>query len=127
MNPSTKRKDPSSSSSSTAHTRKKPWRTPKKNQPASAAPSINSGDAGIWATCDMHKEGKATAELRDLFEEYAVTMFGEDCLTTLPHDASGVDDAADNAHADDGGGGGNAGDPAAAEEEAEEEAVSLDI
>ena len=59
---------------------KKQWRTPKKNQAANTALTINPGDCGIWATCDMHKEGKATAELRDLFEEYAVKIFGEDCL-----------------------------------------------
>ena len=33
------------------------------------APSIEPGDAGIWATCDMHKEGKCTIELNDIFNE----------------------------------------------------------
>lgn len=40
---------------------------PKKNH--SSSPSINPGDAGIWATCDMHKEGLCTVELKDLFSE----------------------------------------------------------
>jgi len=31
--------------------------------------SIEPGDAGIWATCDMRKEGKCVAELRDTFDE----------------------------------------------------------
>ena len=56
--------------------RSKPWRVPKKGQANYAAPSIEPGDAGIWATCDMGKEGKCTAELRDLFEEYATKLYG---------------------------------------------------
>lgn len=32
-------------------------------------PTIESGDAGIWATCEMGKEGKCVGELRDLLEE----------------------------------------------------------
>lgn len=31
--------------------------------------SIESGDRGIWVTCDKDKEAKCTAELRDLFEQ----------------------------------------------------------
>ncbi|KAL8681064.1 MAG: hypothetical protein Q9186_002776 [Xanthomendoza sp. 1 TL-2023] len=53
---------------------KKQWQTPKKN--FSSAPSINPGDAGIWATCDMHKEGLCTVELRDIFNEYASLIYG---------------------------------------------------
>lgn len=30
---------------------------------------INPGDAGIWITCDMYKEGKCTAEARDICNE----------------------------------------------------------
>ena len=56
--------------------RPKPWRVPKKGQANYAAPSIEPGDAGIWATCEMGKEGKCTAELRDLFEEYAAKLYG---------------------------------------------------
>ncbi|KAL8794026.1 MAG: hypothetical protein Q9195_003432 [Heterodermia aff. obscurata] len=53
--------------------RKKQWRTPKKSQPNTdkSVATINAGDAGIWVTCDMHKEGACTAECRDLFNEYA--------------------------------------------------------
>lgn len=88
MSPPSKRKEPPTTA---AQTRKKQWRTPRKNQPVSQAPTINPGDAGIWATCDMHKEGKATAELRDLFEDYAVKMFGEDCLRVQPDDGVHAD------------------------------------
>ena len=83
MSSLSKRKEPPTAA---AQSRKKQWRTPKKNQPTSQTPSIEPGDAGIWATCDMHKEGKATAELRDLFEDHAVKMFGEDCLHMQPDD-----------------------------------------
>ncbi|OCK99545.1 uncharacterized protein K441DRAFT_653121 [Cenococcum geophilum 1.58] len=38
--------------------------------------SIEPGDAGIWATCDMRKEGKCVAELRDTFDEYARKLYG---------------------------------------------------
>lgn len=31
--------------------------------------TIKAGDAGIWVTCDMHKEGVCTAECKDLFNE----------------------------------------------------------
>ena len=57
--------------------RKKPkqWRVPKKGQPNYVAPSIEPGDSGIWATCEMGKEGKSTADLRDLFEEYAKKLY----------------------------------------------------
>lgn len=53
---------------------KKQWRPPKKGQ-QSAAPTIEPGDAGIWATCEMHKEGKCTSELRDVFNEYAAKIY----------------------------------------------------
>ncbi|KAL8766685.1 MAG: hypothetical protein Q9209_006615 [Squamulea sp. 1 TL-2023] len=43
----------------------------------SLAPSINPGDAGIWATCNMHKEGLCTIELRNLFNEYAGLIYGD--------------------------------------------------
>lgn len=53
---------------------KRQWRTPKTGQQYTT-PSIEPGDAGIWATCEMHKEGKCTAELRDLFNEYAAKLY----------------------------------------------------
>ena len=60
------------------HPNKKPkqWRTPKKGQPNYAPPTIEPGDAGIWATCTKGKEGKCTMELRELFEEYAAKLYG---------------------------------------------------
>lgn len=49
----------------------KQWKVPKKSQPHvnSAVTSIEPGDAGIWVTCELHKEGKCTGEVRDLFNE----------------------------------------------------------
>ena len=49
----------------------KQWRVPRKdpNVLASVKPGIEPGDAGIWATCDMHQEGRCIAELRELFGE----------------------------------------------------------
>ena len=55
----------------------KQWMVPKKGQPGYIAPNIEPGDAGIWATCEMGKEGKCTSDLRDLFEEYAAKLYGE--------------------------------------------------
>lgn len=46
----------------------------------SVSSKIEPGDAGIWATCDRHKEGRAIAELEDLFARYAVKLYGETCL-----------------------------------------------
>ncbi|KAL8948940.1 MAG: hypothetical protein Q9222_004916 [Ikaeria aurantiellina] len=54
---------------------KKQWQVPKKNY--SSAPSINPGDAGVWATCDMHKEGLCTNELKSFFDEYATSLYGD--------------------------------------------------
>lgn len=74
MNESNKRKfEPSNGSS--AQKKSKQWRVPKKGQPSYVAP-IEPGDSGIWATCEMGREGKTTAELRDLFEEYAKKLYG---------------------------------------------------
>lgn len=55
----------------------KSWTVPKKGQHHNHPPSIEPGDAGIWVTCEMGKEGKCTSDLRDLFEEYAVKLYGE--------------------------------------------------
>ncbi|KAK4692653.1 tRNA acetyltransferase TAN1, partial [Lecanoromycetidae sp. Uapishka_2] len=54
----------------------KQWRTPRNGQHNYAAPTIEPGDAGIWATCEMGKEGKCTGELQDLFQEYAAKIYG---------------------------------------------------
>lgn len=31
--------------------------------------AIEPGDSGIWATCNLGKEGKCVTELRDCFDE----------------------------------------------------------
>ncbi|KAL8674288.1 MAG: hypothetical protein Q9168_001281 [Polycauliona sp. 1 TL-2023] len=54
---------------------KKAWQMPRRK--FSSAPSINPGDTGIWATCDMHREGQCTIELKDLFNEYARLIYGD--------------------------------------------------
>lgn len=55
---------------------KKQWRTPRKNdQPTTERKGIQPGDSGIWATCDKGREGKCIGELRDLFSEYAETLY----------------------------------------------------
>ena len=36
---------------------------------------IQPGDSGIWATCDKGREAKCIGELRDLFAEYAETLY----------------------------------------------------
>ncbi len=77
---------------------KKQWRTPKKGQQQSTAPTILPGDSGIWATCAMHKEAKTTGELRDLFEDYAAKLYGESISDTndAANDGDDDDDDADN-------------------------------
>lgn len=57
---------------------KKQWRAPRTGGAAviAQARSIEPGDAGIWATCDMRKEGKCVVELRDTFDEYARKLYG---------------------------------------------------
>lgn len=49
----------------------KQWKVPKRGQTTAdtALTMINPGDAGIWITCDMYKEGKCTAEARDICNE----------------------------------------------------------
>ncbi|KAL8900616.1 MAG: hypothetical protein Q9207_005611 [Kuettlingeria erythrocarpa] len=61
---------------------KKQWQTPRKG--FTSAPSINPGDAGIWATCDMHKEGLCTVELKDFLNEYANLIYGVAATNMLP-------------------------------------------
>ncbi|KAF2007723.1 hypothetical protein P154DRAFT_1247 [Amniculicola lignicola CBS 123094] len=55
---------------------KKKWSVPRRD--AAEARAIQPGDVGIWATCAMKKEAKSVADLRDLFEEYASKLYGED-------------------------------------------------
>ncbi|KAI9731451.1 MAG: hypothetical protein M1818_007841 [Claussenomyces sp. TS43310] len=61
------------------------WQTPHQKAKAEAATlrgrrgggkSIEPGDVGIWVTCMKNKEGKATEELKGLFEEYAEKIYG---------------------------------------------------
>lgn len=75
MDESKKRKSEASNGGPNSK-KSKPWRVPKKGQPNYITPSIEPGDSGIWATCEMGKEGKCTAELKDLFEEYAAKLYG---------------------------------------------------
>ena len=75
MDQSQKRKFEASNGDS-GQKKPKQWRVPKKGQPNHVAPSIEPGDSGIWATCEMGKEGKSTAELKDLFEEYTKKLYG---------------------------------------------------
>lgn len=93
MDESRKRKS-EASNGDRAQKRSKQWRVPKKGQPNYAAPSIEPGDSGIWATCEMGKEGKSTAELRDLFDEYAKKLYGS------PEEQAGGEDSNEDAEAD---------------------------
>lgn len=47
------------------------WQTPHQKAKAASRGSgtIEPGDAGIWATCARNQEGKATEELKAMFEE----------------------------------------------------------
>ena len=77
-----------------AQKKSKQWRVPKKGQAHNVAPSIEPGDSGIWATCEMGKEGKSSAELRDLFEEYAKKLYGG------PEEQAGGEGSNEDAEAD---------------------------
>ncbi|KAL8924734.1 MAG: hypothetical protein Q9172_002552 [Xanthocarpia lactea] len=93
MEDTRKRKSDNVSGQAVNKKMKKPWQMPKKR--FSSAPSINPGDAGIWATCDMHKEGLCTVELRDLFNEYAGLVYGDVTAghaTVMDHTQLGSDD-----------------------------------
>ncbi|MCJ1291556.1 hypothetical protein MMC34_003101 [Xylographa carneopallida] len=83
----------------------KGWQVAKRGQklPSGSGPSIEAGDAGIWATCDKNTEGKCTAELRDLFNEYAERIYGSnaDVIETparAGHDEGEVDIEANIRH-----------------------------
>ena len=76
MEDSKKRKSEASQGGGRAK-KSKQWMVPKKGQPGYVAPGIEPGDAGIWATCEMGKEGKSTSDLRDLFEGYASKIYGD--------------------------------------------------
>ena len=93
MNASQKRKA-EASESDPAQKKSKPWRVPKKGQSNYVPPSLEPGDSGIWATCEMGKEGKSTTELRDLFGEYVKKLYGS------PEEHSNGEDSNENADAD---------------------------
>jgi len=76
MDENNKKRKSESNTAGSAAKKSKPWRVPKKTGHNYAAPTIEPGDSGIWATCEMGKEGKCTGELRDLFEEYAAKIYG---------------------------------------------------
>ena len=38
---------------------------------------IQQGDSGIWGTCNKGKESQCIGELRDLFSDYAETLYGD--------------------------------------------------
>ena len=93
MNASQKRKA-EASESDPAQKKSKQWRVPKKGQSNYVPPSLEPGDSGIWATCEMGKEGKSTTELRDLFGEYVKKLYGS------PEEHSNGEDSNENADAD---------------------------
>ncbi|OJD34647.1 thump domain-containing protein [Diplodia corticola] len=53
--------------------------------------SIEPGDSGIWATCNMGREAKAVAELRDMFDEHVEKMYGGGAARDDDDDAAGAD------------------------------------
>ena len=71
-----KKRKSEASNGDRAQKKSKQWRVPKKGQSDPITSSIEAGDSGIWATCELGKEGKSTAELRDLFEDYAKKLYG---------------------------------------------------
>ncbi|KAI4220426.1 MAG: hypothetical protein L6R36_007631 [Xanthoria steineri] len=88
MEETRKRKsDGTSGQGANARRTKKPWQMPGNK--FASGPSIHPGDAGIWATCDMHREGQCTAELKDLFNDYASLIYGN----TAASSAAVLDDA----------------------------------
>lgn len=65
---------------------------PRKNdRGAIQASVIQPGDSGIWATCNKGREGKCVSELRDLFSEYAVELYGDVLQATKPSHADKED------------------------------------
>lgn len=75
---------------------KKQWRAPKSSRdggPPHQPKVIQPGDSGIWVTCNKGKEGKCIGEMRDLFNEYAETLYAEALRApTEGNDAAAEDD-----------------------------------
>ncbi|KAI5277154.1 Nop-domain-containing protein [Aureobasidium subglaciale] len=74
-------------------TKQKQWRVPRKVDQFANQKNILPGDQGIWATCDKGREGKCTAELRDLFNEYAQLLYSDELAAEAG--AAGSDDEGD--------------------------------
>ncbi|SLM36524.1 THUMP [Lasallia pustulata] len=101
MDNSRKRKAETSSNNAEGATKRskggKKWRVPRKGctQANTTAQSIEPGDSGIWATCDMHKEGKCMAELNDIFSEYTEKIYGNPLWETQELDGKVESDEVD--------------------------------
>ncbi|KAI9870648.1 MAG: hypothetical protein M1830_004006, partial [Pleopsidium flavum] len=98
MDDSRKRKSIDQRPSAVDKKRKGPkqWQVPRRGE--SKVPSggaIEAGDAGIWATCAMGREGKCTAELRDIFNEYAEKLYGSQGNAGNPAQDSEEEDLGD--------------------------------
>ncbi|KAN0101773.1 hypothetical protein V8E51_012283 [Hyaloscypha variabilis] len=54
------------------------WQTPhqKAKEASRGSGKIETGDAGIWATCARNQEGRATEELKAMLEECAERFYG---------------------------------------------------
>ncbi|KAI0475180.1 hypothetical protein GGR56DRAFT_644897 [Xylariaceae sp. FL0804] len=54
------------------------WQTPhhKAKLQAVKGRSLEVGDAGVWTTCQRHKEMKALDELVDIFDQYGEKLYG---------------------------------------------------
>ncbi|WEW55198.1 hypothetical protein PRK78_000627 [Emydomyces testavorans] len=70
--------------------RKKLWRPPKSNQ--NVRLTLESGDSGVFVTCDRGREGKCAAEILDLFSQ--------EIPNTSLHESEGEESATER-HADD--------------------------
>ncbi|KAF2835796.1 hypothetical protein M501DRAFT_941226, partial [Patellaria atrata CBS 101060] len=69
---------------------KKQWQTPRKSgsEDPTQSHSIEAGDVGIWATCNLKMEGKCVSELKDLFGEYAQRLYRQDPTISAPEKKS---------------------------------------
>ncbi|KAF2630145.1 hypothetical protein BU25DRAFT_446944 [Macroventuria anomochaeta] len=63
---------------------RKKWEMPRRG--IAEARQINPGDVGIWATCAMKKEAPTVADLRDLFQGYAMKLYGEQAANGTAED-----------------------------------------
>lgn len=84
--PGLKRKANDNESECADKRQKKQWRVPRNNENNQTTPKImiQPGDSGIWATCDKGREGKCIGELRDLFAEYAESLYGTSTTASKP-------------------------------------------